>query len=143
MVWNGIFHTGILTMEPNPTSVTIQEIINVGNKIKNYLGSYDNSDLELSSYLKAESVYKLLVIVSFEKSPWEKEINDFSVIYKNTWGELFVKRIVTPQELVAFVKKITKKRPASTSCYVQRNSTYYEKIIDRTKKLLNLTGIVE
>ncbi|MBW1961436.1 MAG: class I adenylate cyclase [Deltaproteobacteria bacterium] len=139
MVWNDLFNVNRIHMEPNSSSVTLKEIINLGNKMKRFFGKSNVSEIEFSYFLKKPTITKLLIVVSFEKSPWEKDVNDFAFVYKNTWGELFVKRFDTQQKLKSFIKTIGRDADrAETSFYVQRNSASYEKIIARTRKILSM-----
>lgn len=138
IIWNQLFdNTNTITMEPNSSRVTIQEIYNLCRQIKAFFGTSDLFGVDNSFYLKNEFVTKLMVIVSFERSPWEKNINDLGVIYKNSWGELYVNRFSSGYDLMAFLRKLGDRRwEIETSFYLQRNSTYYEKIIERTKKII-------
>ena len=137
IVWNGLFGVNKIRMEPNPSSVTLQEVLNLGRKIGDFFGSFDRFDVELDQYLKKERTAKILVVVSFERAYYEKDINDFGVIHINSWGELFVKRMRSPRKLEAFIKKSCEGRwKPEVNYYVQRNSTYYEKIIERTKRII-------
>jgi adenylate cyclase class 1 len=138
MVWNDIFDPTRIHMEPNPSSVTIREINNLGAKMKGFFGKSNASEVEFSNYLKKEIIIKLLVVASFEKSPWEKDINDFAVVYKNSWGELFAKRFHSRTKLESFFKRIGRETVhVETGFYVQRNCNSYEKIIERTKRILS------
>lgn len=137
IVWNGLFEANKIRMEPNPSSVTLQEVLNLGRKIGDFFGSFDRFDVELDQYLKKERTGKILVVVSFEKAYYEKDINDFGVIHINSWGELFVERMRSPRKLETFIKKSCEGRwKPEVNYYVQRNSTYYEKIIERTKRII-------
>jgi adenylate cyclase, class 1 len=137
IVWNGLFDVNKLRMEPNPSNVTMQEIVNLGRKAGEFLGTFDTQDIELSRYLKKEQLTKLLVVISFENFYWEKNINDFGVLYKNSWGELYARQLSSARELESFLRRV--KQPSlgiETAYYLQRNSTYYEKIIERTKEVI-------
>jgi adenylate cyclase class 1 len=137
IVWNGLFDPNKIRMEPNPSSVTLQEVLNLGRKINDFLGTFERFEVELSKYLERERTTKILVVVSFENAYFEKDINDFCVIHCNSWGELFVQRIHSPKKLEAFIRKTCAGRwQPEINYYVQRNSTYYEKIIDRTKRII-------
>ena len=138
VIWNQLFdNTNTIIMEPNPSHVTIQEIYNLCREIKAFFGINDLFSVDNSYYLKKEFVTKLMVVVSFERSPWEKNINDLGVIYKNSWGELYVRRFNSGYDLMAFLRKLGERRwKIETRFYLQRNSTYYEKIIERTKKMI-------
>jgi len=138
IIWNQLLDdANNINMEPNPSSVSIQEIINLCKQIKEFFGTNDVFSVDNSFYLKKEFITKLMVIVSFERNPWEKNINDLGVIYKNSWGELYVKRFSSGYDLGAFLRNLGERRwDIETSFYLQRNCTYYEKIIERTKKIM-------
>ncbi|MCF8067504.1 MAG: class I adenylate cyclase [Desulfobacterales bacterium] len=137
IVWNNLFIPNNIQMEPNASKVTLQEIINIGNKIRDFIGTYDVSGIDYPHYLKKERISKILISVSFEKSPWNKDINDFCIVYTNTWGEVFVKRFNSPGKLKKFIREAdTNLLSIATTYYVQRSCTSYEKIIERTKKVL-------
>jgi adenylate cyclase, class 1 len=141
IVWNNLFDVNKLRMEPNPSNVTMQEIVNLGRKLNEFIGTFENQDIALQQYIKKARLTKLLVVISFENFYWEKDINDFGVLYKNSWGELYVKRCSSAMELKSFLRKARHPLIGSeTSYYLQRNSSYYEKIIDRTKQII-LSGI--
>ena len=138
IVWNQfIDETNSINMEPNPSSVTIQEIINLCRQINAFFGPNDVFSVDNTFYLKKEFIIKMMVIVSFERNPWEKNINDLGVIYKNSWGELYVKRFSSGYDLGAFLRNLGDRRSdVDIHYYLQRSCTYYEKIIERTKKIL-------
>lgn len=137
IVWNGLFDVNKLRMEPNPSNVTMQEIANLGRKMNEFIGTFSNQDTQLSKYIQKEQLTKLLVIISFERSYWEKDINNFGVLYKNSWGELFLRQFTSARELERFLRNA--RQPSlgfEIAYYLQRNSSYYEKIIDRTKHVI-------
>lgn len=139
-VWNGLYTRMGIRMEPNPSSVTLQEIINLSEKVKDLFGYCDVADRDADIFLRAEYFTKVLVVISFEKNPYEKDINDLGVIFANAWGELFVRRFYSPFTLNAFLKE---QRVSNSGLevhyYLQRNASYYEKIIERTKRLTALS----
>lgn len=136
-VWNDLFRVGRVRMEPNHTSVSLQEIINLSFKLKDYIGRCDVLDNSPLFYLKKEKIQKVFIVVSFEEIHYEKNINNFAVIYKTTWGELFVKRIDSPYGLQTELKRIKEENSNfQIEFYLQRNSSYYEKIIRRTRDIV-------
>ena len=68
--------------------------------------------------------------------PNKKNMNDLHFLYQNHWGELFVCQFRTQEELQAFVRNIIARQTATPEIryYIQRNSHYYEKNIERAKK---------
>jgi hypothetical protein len=82
-------------------------------------------------------VTKMLVIVSFEGANDLKDMNDFSVLYCNHWGELFFRRFNASLKFKAFIENGGEKFSGTEKYYyVRRSGLYYEKIIDRTKMLV-------
>ncbi len=137
IVWNDLFdHHGIL-MEPNPSDITLQEIVNLCKKLSSFIGTYEEQNVAFSKYLQVEHVTRLFVVVSFECSMSEKNINDFNVVYRNSWGELFVRKFTSPRALNLFLRQMKKgKDGVEIGYYLQRNCLYYEKIIQRTREIL-------
>lgn len=137
LVWNDIYLQQQMRMLPNPTPVTIQEIINLAKKIKDVFGVYDVSNIGFENFLADEKYPRMLLVISFEASGDIKDINDSCLLYLNNWGELFVRRFNSPGELNVFLSKHHKQIEGSElNYYVQRSSLYYEKIIERTKRLV-------
>lgn len=137
IVWNGIYDPLQTRMLPNQTAVTLQEIINLGKKIKDVFGSFDISGVHFNNFLRKETISKILIIVSFEKPGMNTDIEDFCVIYKNNWEELFVRRCNSIDKLKVFLETVGKNAAnLETHYYIQRNNKYYEKIIERTKNLV-------
>ena len=137
LIWNGIYKSGLVKMMPNATSVTLQEINSLGTRIMEIFGVHDVSSIDFDYYLEPEKVIKMLIVVSFEGHTQSKDVNDLCVIYKNHWGELFVSRFNDPVKFREFVQeKVEIFRQTETYYYIQRNSLYYEKIIERTKTIV-------
>jgi len=138
IIWNGIYDQGQTRMLPNQTSVTMQEIINLGRKIKDVFGNYDITGVNFGNFLQSESIAKMLLVISFEKQSSSIDINDLCVIYKNNWEELFVRRFASAEDMKTFFAKVSKISPQlETHYYIQRSNKYYEKIIERTKNIMS------
>ncbi|MCG6534572.1 MAG: class I adenylate cyclase [Syntrophales bacterium LBB04] len=137
LIWNDIYQVGDVRMKPNPTSLTINEITNLAKKIKGTFNSFDVSEIDFNNFLEPEKATKMLVVISFDESHHAKDINDLCVIYCNHWGELFVKRFNSLEKLKEFVSEGGSKfSQVDISYYIQRSSYAYEKIIERTKKVV-------
>ncbi len=139
MVWNSFYDQTQIRMKPNPTSITLQEIINLGRKIKEVFGTYDITGVHFSNLLADEKIGKILLIISFETGPSSSmDISDICLIYKNNWEELFVRRFSSADKMKIFFNKVGKmSERIETHYYIQRNNKYYEKIIDRTKYIID------
>lgn len=137
LVWNGIFDPMQTRMQPNPTPVTIQEIINMGRMIREVFGVYEIARVHFSKFLAEEVITKMLVIVSFEDAAANMDFSNLEIIYKNNWEEIFVRRFSSLEKMKAFFTKAGKISPrVETRYYVQRNNKYYEKMIDRMKSVI-------
>ncbi len=137
IVWNGIFDPVQTRMLPNQTAVTIQEIINLGKKIRDVFGSFDISSVHFGNFLQKETITKMLLIVSFENPRMNMDVSDFCIIYKNNWEELFVRRFTSIEKMKVFLGNVgAHSTNLETHYYIQRNNIYYEKIIERTKNMV-------
>lgn len=138
LIWNGIYEAGQARMEYNPTAVTFQEIINLSIVIRETFGDHNVSAIDFAHFLEPEHIVKMLVVVSFEGSPHQKNMNDLHALYQNHWGELFVRRFRAQENLQSFVQTVVAKQKATPEIkyYIQRNSHYYEKNIERTKQAI-------
>jgi adenylate cyclase class 1 len=134
LIWNGIYHSSVVKMTPNATSITLLEINSLAERIRGIFGAHDVSNIDFDNFMEPEKVTKMLIVVSFEGHSQSKDVNDFCVIYKSHWGELFLHRFSSPAQFQDFVQKSGDKfHQTEIDYYVQRNSLYYEKIIERTK----------
>jgi len=143
MVWNGIFDPMQIRMQPNPTSVTIQEIINMGKMMRDVFGTYNIAQVHFSKFLDEEIINKMLITISFEEASVSMDIRTINIIYKNNWEEIFVRCFSSIEKMKAFFTRAGEISPrVETFYYIQRNNKYYEKIIDRTRHIIDqmITG---
>lgn len=137
IVWNGIYDPQQIRMKPNPTPVTVQEIINVGRMMRSVFGVYDIAQVHFSKFLEEEIVSKMLIIISLDEASADLDIQNISIVYKNNWEELFVRRFSSIEKMKSSFARVGKISPSvETHYYLQRNNKYYEKIIDRTKNAI-------
>lgn len=138
LVWNGIFDPLQTRMQPNPTSATLQEIINLAKMLRNVFGIYDISRVHFSKFLEEESIAKVLVFIGFDEKNSGFDVQNISIIYKNNWEELFVRSFSAIEKMKIFFSRIGKASPCiETHYYIQRSNKRYEKIIDRLKNLID------
>ncbi|MCX5853582.1 MAG: class I adenylate cyclase [Deltaproteobacteria bacterium] len=137
IVWNGIYQDGDVRMTANSRPVTLQEIRNLARTIKEVFGIFDVTGVDFENYLEPEKVTKMLIVISFEGPHAGEGMNEFCLIYRNNWGELFVRRFNSQAKFRGFVESSGRKFVGTEIYYyIQRNSIYYEKIIARTKRLV-------
>lgn len=137
LVWNDLFRPGEIRMLPNPTAITLQEILNLGGRIRELFGVYDISAVDVHNFGVPEQIQTLLVIVDFEEMSGGREGDAFSVLYGNNWGELFQRRFGTVDVFrEVFNARERKYRSLKVHYHVQRSNRHYEKIIERTKRLV-------
>jgi len=134
-VWNDLFVPTEVRMLPNATSITLQEIVNLGRKVRDFFGISDIAAVEFPNYLEDERIQKALIVVNFETAGYGKEIRDLRLIFRNNRGELFVRRWGSPEALKAFLDNASRvSQPMEVQYYLQRSSLLYEKMIDRAKR---------
>jgi len=137
LVWNDLYRELDVRMAPNSTPMTLQEINNLARRIKELFGAFDITRIDFENFLEPESVTRMLVIISFEGAGHMSDVNDFSILYVNNWGELFFHRFNAPDKFKAYIESNGPKfHHTQIHYYIQRNSLYYEKIIERTKRLV-------
>jgi adenylate cyclase, class 1 len=134
IVWNGIYDAAHIRMLPNQTQVTLQEIQNLCRKIREIFGSHNVTGVHFSNFLEEEKISKILFIFSFENLLVNAEINDFCVIYKNNWEELFALRFSSIEQMKAYFEEAgTVSDHTQVHYYLQRTNACYEKMIERAK----------
>ncbi|PKN35265.1 MAG: hypothetical protein CVU61_04690 [Deltaproteobacteria bacterium HGW-Deltaproteobacteria-19] len=137
LVWNDLFRPGEIRMLPNPTPVTLQEILNLGNKVRNLFGTYNISAIDFQNFSVQEKLETMLVIANFEDTSGNRNGDAYSVLYTNNWGELFLDRVGSAEAFCdAFNGRSRKQRSLNVHYHVQRTSLQYEKIIERAKKMV-------
>lgn len=140
LVWNDLYGSSSVRMTPNPTPITLQEINNLAKRIREIFGVFDITGADFDHFLEAEKVTKMLIVVNFERHGHARDIEDFSAIYSNHWGELFYCRFGAPDKFREFIDRSGRIfERAEMHYYVQRSSIYYEKIIERVKNLVGQT----
>jgi len=137
LVWNDFFTWDGIHMLPNISDTTIQEIRNLGAAIRDLVGTYKTLDISADDYLKGEQVCRILTVSGFEKSPWAEVDEDYSAVYINCWGELFMEQFDSLEHLQSFITASrSKNNNLIVNSYLRRSSTAYEKIIARSKYLM-------
>ncbi len=137
LVWNDLFRPGELRMLPNPTSITLQEILNLGNRIRALFGIYDISAVDFHNFGVQEQLETMLVIANFEDAPGSRIGDSYSVLYGNNWGELFLERVGSAEAFRgSFNGRSRKQRSLNVHYHVQRTSLQYEKIVERAKRMI-------
>jgi len=112
--------------------------MSLAKMMKEIFGVYDITTVDLGNFLKREKTTKILVVVSFEGAPNKNDVTDFCVLYQNNWGELFEKKIGSPDHLKDFFNDHRVMfAHAEVNYYTQWSSQHYEKIIERTKKTIS------
>jgi adenylate cyclase class 1 len=135
VVWNNLFTTCGIRMRPNSSNITLQEIINLGTKLQSFFGISSALDIDFGNFLREESIAKLLVVLDFVTSPWYVNTKDYCAIYTNCWGELFVRHFSRQEEFESFLQTVLMAhRKVDISYYVQRNSSTFEKMIEKAKR---------
>lgn len=132
LVWNDLFAVGNIHMAPNPTPVTIQEIIDLARKIKEIFGSYDISTIELNHFLRPEEITKILIVIELDTDNQSLYGKTYRIISQNNWDELFVQQFVSANKLISYLKNQGKLVPDVESYHYLRRG--HEEHLSRAKK---------
>lgn len=136
IVWNNLFAENWVRMRPNPSSITLKEILNLSKRIRDFFGAHETLDVELNHYLREERIVKILVVIGFDKSPWDEAVREYTIVYMNNWGELFVRRFDLRKKVEAFLKSASAdQKDIVISKYLRRNPALFEKNIEIPKKI--------
>lgn len=135
IVKNEMFQAGRIHMVPNKSSVSLPEIENLAIKIRDFI--HQNHSIVRSDYLKKARITKLLVVISFEEEPWEKVPSNIGLIYKNSWGEVFVRRFNTERRLKDFLdQNDCREGQVLVDYYLQRKCINYTVLLNQVKKMI-------
>lgn len=135
IVKNDLFQAGRVHMVPNQSSVSLPEIENLAIKIRDFI--HQNHVVIRGDYLKKARIIKLLVVVSFEEEPWEKVPSNIGLIFKNSWGEVFVRRFNTEKRLRAFLdQNDCRDGQILVDYYLQKKCINYTVIMNQVKQLI-------
>ena len=137
LVWNNLFVESWIRMRPNPSSITRKEIINLAKRIQDFFGTYETMDQDLSNYLEKEKIYKMLIVVDFDKSPWDEKTTDYAIIYMNNWGEMFSRRFNSVKRFETFLREsVQSNKEIIISKYLRRNPSSFDKNIQLPKRIV-------
>jgi len=138
LAWNDLYFPGQLRMLPNKTSATMQEIINLIRKIREFFGTYDISSIDFQNFLQQEHMDRLLFVINFAGNQNADTIQSLSVISLNNWGELFVNRFISPEKFHSYLENISQS-PYYMEKYfhIQRNALNYENILKKTMRMVS------
>ncbi len=76
---------------PNPTPVTTDDIRKLFKALYDSFGPLIHQPVGFDPLLKKESLAGLFVSVNFYSPRQQRDITDYTLIYMNTWGEMFLK----------------------------------------------------
>ena len=135
LVWNDLFSVENIRMMPNPTPITIQEIIDLSRKIKEVFGSYNISTVELSHFLSPEKIIKILIIVELDTNNQLSYGGTYRVISQNNWDELFVHQFTSTNKFISYLKNQVKFVPdVENYHYLQHGNLTYKENLTRSKR---------
>ncbi len=89
LIYNGFYskHT-LINLVPNSTPVTYDEIKKLFDTMNDFFGK-NLHETEFDVLLKEETIDLLFISINFSIPRNAKKLHECSVIYKNSWGEMF------------------------------------------------------
>ncbi len=126
LIINKIYNKSfVINLLPNPTKVTIDEIRKLFKTLYDYFGPMVKKPVGFDQLLKKDDIAGLFVSINFYAPSQQRQITDFTIIYMNTWGEMFFKSYRQGRGLpsIEAVKKMVldqlkiKTIPQNSICY--------------------------
>ena len=112
LVYNSLYSPSTLfTLMPNPTPISLQDILNLLREVYEFFPFKGVEDISPRALLEEKRVNKLFVALNFNLSRKLKIINEYTAIYKTSWGEYFCKVFVAKEgfrsvdDVLSYVKK--------------------------------------
>ena len=91
---NGLYHEqGQISLIPNPTYVTHDDIKKMFKALNDFLDPYLQQVIGLDPLLKKSRVTCLFVSVNFYAPRQQQVVSEYTAIYMNSWGEMFCKSV--------------------------------------------------
>lgn len=98
LVHNGLYSpTTSLELVPNPTPISIQDIIDLLRALSSFFAPSEIESLSPRALLEKPRVQKLFVAINFNLSRKLSKIHEYTAIYMTTWGELFCRVFVNKE----------------------------------------------
>lgn len=89
---NGLYTDDIgINLVPNPTPVTTTDIRKLFKALYGYFSPLIHQPVGFDPLLKKEALAGLFVSVNFYSPRQQRDITDYTLVYMNTWGEMFLK----------------------------------------------------
>ncbi|OGR26354.1 MAG: hypothetical protein A2277_20885 [Desulfobacterales bacterium RIFOXYA12_FULL_46_15] len=86
-------NTSIVNLIPNPTPVTTDDIRKLFKTLYDYFGPLIHKPVGFAHLLKKDTLAGVLISVNFYAPRQQREITHYTLIYMNTWGEMFLKSV--------------------------------------------------
>lgn len=132
IVKNDLFDPVRMHMLPNSSSVSLPEIQNLASRIRDFI--HLTQAVERNDCLRKAVITRMLVVVSFEEELWEKHMENLAVIYKTSWGEVYVRRFYTERRFKEFMMKSgVREGRVAVDYYLQKKCNDYATLLARTK----------
>ncbi len=86
-------NTTVVNLTPNPTPVTTDDIRKLFKTLYDYFSTLIHKPVGFGHLLKKEELAGLFVSINFYAPRQQRDITHYTLIYMNTWGEMFLKFI--------------------------------------------------
>ena len=94
-VYNGLYSPDTrFTLRPNPTPVLHQDIIELFKAMDNFFQNVRINDIPIELFFKNPTIDKMFIMVNFNLKRILGKIHEYSIIYSNTWGEIFSRTFI-------------------------------------------------
>ncbi len=127
--------SSIISLLPNPTQVTADDVIKLFNALDEHFSPVLKTPISFEQLLKKETLSTLFVCVNLYAPRHQEKITDYAVIYLNSWGEMFIKSWKSTQAFPAMDEMILHLKQQLDLSDMPVGTTFYSK---GKPKLFNL-----
>nr|WP_320016733.1 class I adenylate cyclase [uncultured Desulfobacter sp.] len=98
LIYNRIYcENRVINLVPNPTCVTFNAIRNLYRAMYDFFSPLFENPVGFDQLLMAGKVVGLFVSTNFYAPAQQEKITDYSIVYLNSWGEMFHESVCSPQ----------------------------------------------
>jgi len=130
LINNSLYHEdSVINLIPNPSYVTFDDIRRLYKNMYEFFSPILNQAISFDQLLMKNRVVCMFVSIDFYAAKKERIINGYSVVYLNSWGEMFCESVYSNQGFLSMdqakqdiMNKIgIKKLPLNTAFYFSKD----------------------
>ena len=95
---NGLYNdSAVINLVPNPTYVTFDDVRKLYKSMNDFFAPNLNQYVSFDQLLMKSRVVRLFISLNFYAPRQQQKITEYTIVYLNSWGEMFCKSVYTKQ----------------------------------------------